>query len=138
MDSVETPNAAQDLKQVLGRVLLAAHLITGSLEHAEQAVLKAVEQWIPHEESEDKFLSIVIHEAAGMDASPEPREPIMPGHCLSEELKAVLRLEPLLRSCFVLRNLVGLPSRDCARLLRLLPGEIDEYNVCALRRLALS
>ena len=143
MDSAKTPNTKQDLKQVLGRVLVAAHLMTGNLEHAEQAVLEAIERWSPDEGTEDEFFNDeffnnVIREAARMDASPEPPERMVPRHYLPDELKAVLRLEPQLRSCFVLRNLAGLPSRDCAGLLRLLPGEIDEHNVCALRLLALS
>jgi hypothetical protein len=134
----ETPNAAQDLNQVLGRALVAAYLVTGNLTHAEQAVLKAIEQWNPDERLGDDFLDTVLHEAAWIDASPELPDRILPWHCLPDELKAVLRLEPPLRGCFVLRNLVGLPSRDCARLLRMLPQEIDQYNVSALRRLALS
>ena len=138
MDNTKTPSTAQDLKQVLGRALVIAHLITGDPAHAEQAVLKAIDRWNPDEDPEEQLVRNVIDAAAQMDPSSATPEPVADELCLPDELKVVLRLDPRLRTCFVVRNLAGMPSRVCARLLRLLPEEVDECNVSALRRLALS
>lgn len=133
MENRDTLSAPRELPQVFGRAVVAAHLISGNPEFAEQAVVRAVERWNPDEWSEDQFLGAVMHEVVGFETLPEP----FAADYLPDELKAVLRLEPLLRSCFVLRNFAGLPSRVCARLLQLPPDEIDNCNISALRRLAL-
>jgi DNA-directed RNA polymerase specialized sigma24 family protein len=135
MDSAKALKGAQDLTQFLSRALVTAHLLTGNLEHAEQAVLKAIDRWNPDEEREEQLFFYVIDAAGQAHTPPEPREPVGNDLYLPDELKAVLRLEPALRRCFVLRNLVGLPSRVCAQLLRLLPSEVDEYSVSAVQRL---
>jgi DNA-directed RNA polymerase specialized sigma24 family protein len=55
---------------------------------------------------------------------------------LPKELKAVLRLAPLLRRCFVLRILAGLPAQACARLLSLHSDMVERYTCDALQSLA--
>ena len=136
MGSVDTPTAAQGLEQTLSRSLISAHLITGTPESAEEAVLRGIDQWNPDDEPEEKLI-LRIMEAAFLRAVPAPSESTANDSYFKDELKAVLRLEPRLRVCFVLRDLVGLPSQVCAQLLGLLPDEIDEYNVSAMRELAL-
>lgn len=138
MDSPHRPSNARDLDQFLSRALVAAHLMNGTLEHAEQAVLEGIDRWNPDKEPEDQLILHVVEAAAHADTPPEPNEPIVDDPYLPDELKAVLRLDQRRRSCFVLRNLIGLPSSDCARLLRLPLNEIDEYNVSAIQCLALS
>ena len=137
MGSADAPSAAQGLKQVLCRALIAAHLITGSLERGEKAVLIGIDRWNPHEEPEERLLLRIVEAAASLHAAPGPNRPILNDSYLSDELRAVLSLEPRHRACFVLRNPVGLPSQVCARLLRLVPNQIAEYNASAARDLAL-
>jgi DNA-directed RNA polymerase specialized sigma24 family protein len=55
---------------------------------------------------------------------------------LPEELRAVLTLAPPIRRCFVLRSLAGMSAQACARLLGLLPNQVDEYAGAAHRCLA--
>jgi DNA-directed RNA polymerase specialized sigma24 family protein len=136
MDRPGTSSAAKDVEQILCRALAAAHLITGNLERAEQAALKAVERWNPGEESEEHLLRNVIETAAQAHASSQPHQAIVPHGYLRDELNAVLKLDHRRRSSFVARSLVGLSSSDCARLLRLPANEIDECNISALRCLA--
>lgn len=134
MNSSDTTIAPADLAPVLSRVLLAAYLITGDIEHAEQAVLKAIEGWHPGEESEERLVLHAIEAAARTNMTREP-QPSEPDPRMADELKAVLNLGKQLRTCFVLRQLVGLPSRDCARLTGLIPAEFDECNITALQGL---
>ena len=51
-------------------------------------------------------------------------------------LRAVLMLAPPIRRCFVLRNLAGMSAQACARLLDLLPNQVDEYAGTAHQCLA--
>ena len=138
MDNPKRLSSVRDLEQVFCRALVAAHLICGTLEHAEQAVFEGIDRWNPDKEPEHQLILHVIEAAAHADTPPESHEPIVDDPYLPDELNAVLRLDQRRRSCFVLRNLIGLPSSDCARLLRLPLNEIDEYNVSALQCLALS
>ena len=138
MNRPDTPGTAMDVEQILCRALVTAHLITGHPGHAEEAVLKGIETWNPNEELEGQMLCNVIEAAIHAETPSEPDEPIVPALHLGDELKAVLRLDQRRRKCFVLRNLVGLTSADSARLLRMLPSEIDECNVAALQSLAAS
>jgi hypothetical protein len=110
MDTTETPSIAQDLKAGSG-----PGPGDRSLDNRESGSRNFVDA------------------AAQMDPSTAPPEPVAPELFLPDELKPVLRLEPRLRSCFLLRNLAGLPPRVCARLLRSLP---DELPKCAQTRVA--
>ena len=55
---------------------------------------------------------------------------------LPNELKAVLRLAPQPRRCYVLRILAGLPAQACARLLSLQSDTVEAYTCDALQSLA--
>ena len=135
MDRSVSENVPQRFAEVLNRALVASHLLTGSLGCAEQAVLAAIKRWNPDQDAEQLTLN-AIDAAACAHMRSHPALPGVSESYLPQELTAVLELDPRLRSCFVLRSLIGLPTADCARLLRLLPTEIDECNVIALRRLA--
>jgi hypothetical protein len=137
MDSLDAPSATQTLEPVLCRALIAPHLITGDLESAEEVVLRGIDLWNPDDEPEEQLVLKTIEAAVGLHARTELNESTVNDSYLGNELKLVLRLEPRLRACFVLRNLVGLSPEACARLLGLRQREIDEYDAVALRRLAL-
>jgi len=118
---------------VIDRAFLAAHLLTGSLEQAESAVLEAIASWTPSA-GEDALLERVLH-AAVRGTAEDAHSPAndAPGTYLPAALQAVLRLEPLPRHCYVLRVLVGLPRQVCASLLRLSFERLDHFTCAALK-----
>jgi hypothetical protein len=134
-DIAATPQAVEGIMPVIDRAILTAHLLTGSLQEAERAALKAIDSWNPDEEPEDVVFNSVLEAAARVQPQQDATGADACASDLPNELKAVLRLAPRLRSCFVLRILVGLPSQVCARLLRLQSKQVDEYTCAALQSL---
>jgi hypothetical protein len=136
-DNVATPKEQGNINPVLNRALLTAHLLTGSLQAAEQAVLEGIESWNPDEHEEVLFQKVMTAAAQAAirknAADPIDSESYLPG-----QMKAVARLAPWQRYCFVLRSLAGLPSQVCAGLLRLQSDQVDEYTIDAARCLAAS
>ena len=78
----------------------------------------------------------VLDAAARAQVEPSTDNPDPSASYLPNELKAVLRLAPQLRRCFVLRILAGLPAKACARLLCLHSEMVEQYTCDALRCLA--
>jgi hypothetical protein len=117
-------------KHLIGRAFLAAHLLTGNIEQAESATMRAIESWNAEEESEEVLFQNVVNTAV---RSPVRFEPEAAGPHLPAELRAVLSLAPQLRRCFVLRILERLPSQVCARLLHLHADDVDRCTCAALR-----
>ena len=115
--------------RLIGRAFLTAHLLTGNTEQAESATMTAIDSWNPEEESEEALFQDVLDTAV---RAPVQFRPEAAGPYLSAELRAVLRLAPQLRRCFVLRILVRLPSQVCARLLSLPSDAVDRYTCAAL------
>ena len=126
-----TPKTGQGILRLLDRALLTAHLLTGSLQQAEKAALDAVDSWNPGEEPEEVLFQNVLDAAARAPSNPDSSSSHLP-----DELKAVLRLTPQLRRCFVLRILAGLPEQACARLLCLHSDLVETYTCDALQCLA--
>ena len=118
---------------VIDRAFLAAHLLTGSPEQAECAVLEAIASWGP-DGSEDELLNKVLHVAvrgAAEDAQSLANEADSPDASLPVALQAVLRLAPLVRQCYVLRVLVRLPRKVCSSLLLVVGTRRSIYMHCA-------
>lgn len=122
------------IERIFRRAFLTAQLLTGSMEQAERAVVEAIGSWNPGEESEEILFVNVLNAALrtqsvhGESSSNKPDA----GSQLPVELRAVLRLAPELRRCYVLRLLVGLSPQDCGRLLRLHSRRVDRYTCAAL------
>jgi hypothetical protein len=135
-DLAATPHAAPAVMPVIDRALLTAQLLTGSLEQAEKAVLEAIDWWNPSEEPEVLFHRVV--EAAARQSQEVPASSEASRLHLPNELKAVLRLAPQPRNCFVLRILLGLGTQGCARLLRSNSKQVEDYTRAALQGLAAS
>ena len=135
-DIAATPQAGQGIARLLDRALLTAHLLTGSLQQAEEATLEAIDSWKPGDEPEEVLFQHVLDAAARAHVEPNPNHPDSFGSYLPNELKAVLRLAPQLRRCFVLRVLAGLPADVCGRLLCLHSDLVDRYTTDALQYLA--
>jgi DNA-directed RNA polymerase specialized sigma24 family protein len=126
------------IARLIERAFLTAHLLTGSIQQAEDATLKGLDSWNPDEEPGEALFQNVLDAAARTQIQPNRPDSEASGSYLPNELKAVLRLSPQLRRCFVLRVLVGLPSQMCARLLGLHSDEVDEFTCAALQCLGTS
>jgi hypothetical protein len=135
-DMAATPQAGQGIAPVLDRALLTAHLLTGSLQQAEEATLEAIDRWKPGDEPEEVLFQYVLDAAARAHAEPNPNHADLSGSYLPKELKSVLRLAPQLRRCFVLRILAGLPAEVCGRSLCLHSEMVDRCTRDALQALA--
>jgi len=135
-DFAATLRSGQGIVRLLDRAFLTAHLLTGSLQQAEEATLDGIDSWRPGEEAEEALLQNVLNAAARAQVESNGNDPDPFGSHLPNELKAVLRLAPQLRRCFVLRILAGLPAQACARLLCLHPDVVERYTCDALQCLA--
>ena len=126
----------QAIEDIVGRAFLTAHLLTGNVEQAESATIAAIDSWNPDDETEEVLFEKALAMAARTRIKPASsywNEPDVAGSCLPVELQRVLRLARPLRRCFVLRVLVGLPPRVCAKLLRSDSRRVDQYSCDACR-----
>ena len=126
----------QAIEDIVGRAFLTAHLLTGNMEQAESATIAAIDSWNPDDETEEVLFQKTLAMAARASIKRVPlssNEPDVAGSCLPVELQRVLRLARPRRRCFVLRVLVGLPPRVCAKLLRSDSRRVDQYSCDACR-----
>ena len=135
-DLAAMPKAGPGILGLLDRALLTAHLLTGNLQQAEEVTLDVIDSWRPGEEAEEVLFQHVLDAAARAQVEPGTSNPDPSAAYLPNELKAVLRLAPQFRRCFVLRILAGLPASVCARLLCLHCDMVERYTCDALRCLA--
>jgi hypothetical protein len=119
----------------INRAFLAAHLLTGSAERAERAIMEAIALWDLDQSDNELFEQVLRAAVQGTveDVQAIPNGAGSPNTHLPAELQAVLRLAPQLRQCYVLRVLVGLPRQACASLLHLSSQQVDHYTCAALR-----
>lgn len=137
----ETNNAVQQslrrLDRTVGRAFLIAHLITGSDERAENAVIDAIDAWDAAPEPEGALL---WHTALAALTGPSASRSLAANDRaarLPEELENVRALAPPLRHCFVLRMLGGWSTEVCSRLLRMNPRRVERYTRAAVERLSI-
>ena len=135
----QTPCASQGIESLLGKALLTAHLLTGSAEQAQSATMEALNAWHPYLETEADLWTKVLQAAAKepIPATSSPSNHADPALSrLPTELLAVLKLEPVVRRCFVLRILVGLSAEACAALLQLRAQRVNQYTCAGLEALS--
>ena len=128
----------QAIEDIVGRAFLTAHLLTGNMDQAESATMAAIDSWNPDDETEEVLFEKALAMAARASIKRAPlssNEPDVAGSCLPVELQRVLRLARPLRRCFVLRVLVGLPLRVCAKLLRSDSRRVEQCSCDACRYL---
>jgi len=124
------------IEDIVGRAFLTALLLTGNTDQAESATMAAIDSWNPDDETEEVLFQKTLAMAARAPIKRAPsssNEPDVAGSCLPVELQRVLKLARPLRRCFVLRVLVGLPPRVCAKLLRSDSRRVDQYSCDACR-----
>jgi DNA-directed RNA polymerase specialized sigma24 family protein len=130
-----TRKSESRIEHTVNKAFLTAHLLTGSAEHAESAVMEALHSWEEEDGEEALFHGVISAAARGETTTEDQNEPDSSGSFLRSELRAVLSLPPQLRRCFVLHILAGLSRQACARLLNLQTRQVDRYTCAALRRL---
>jgi DNA-directed RNA polymerase specialized sigma24 family protein len=124
-----------DIEDTISRAFLTAHLLTASTEQAESATMEAIDSWNPDEQTSEVLFRSVVDAAARAHVKHAPSISNKSGVAesyLPVELRAVLRLTPQLRRCFVLRVLAGLSPQVCAQLLHLHSRRVDRYACAAL------
>jgi hypothetical protein len=124
----------------MGGAFITSLLLTANLEHAENAMLDAIDFLDPENESEGALLRGAVQASlAASVAVPSSRvEAQRACTIVPSELCKVLHLAPYLRHCFVLRVLLGWSREVCALLLGLRNEQIEERTSAALLALASS
>jgi DNA-directed RNA polymerase specialized sigma24 family protein len=124
-------------ERAIDQAFLTALLLTGSAELAEDAVVDALDVWDESEEDE-----ALLHAAARAAVAPrggaktaryEDAESAV--SLLPMELRGILRLSSERRQCLVLRVLVGLSRRACARVLEMHVRQVDRLTTAALEEM---
>jgi hypothetical protein len=133
MEHIATQEFKRSLEDPVDKAFLMAHLLTADTDRAERAMMEAIRSWNPSTDTGAVLLQNVIEAAARADVRPAGSNGTPAGSCFPAELQAVLKLEPPLRRCFVLRILAGLPSQACARLLHSDSRRVDRYTRAALQ-----
>jgi hypothetical protein len=128
----------ESIELAVRKAFNAAHLLTTSMQAAECAVLEAIDVFDPDSDSEESLVRAAIQAAVCKEPRPAStsEQTKSGGSFVPVELHAVLRLSHDLRSCFVLRLLVGLSPQACAGLLRLNGADVERYACAAVQRLA--
>ena len=126
--------AEEELTEVLDRVFLAALLITGNMDGAEVAVLDGIAA-LDGAISSDGFLLATLKSAIERSEQRSGEtDDIFPSVPL--ELRRILLLNPDIRACFVLRVLLGMPSKTSSEVLRIPIQEIGHSVSDAMQQLA--
>jgi DNA-directed RNA polymerase specialized sigma24 family protein len=131
--------ACADTSKSLWMTFIMAILLTGSVKHAEMAMLEGIRSLDIDVTPEEERLPTIISAAMDPRQWSGPRLPEEMAHAASllpVELQRVLRLPMDLRHCFVLRLLLPMPRESCARLLGLDVGTVNRNTSLAAQALA--
>ena len=112
------------LTAILRKSFWVAYLLTGNAARAESAVRQAIDLWDCNADNFEQLLHTTARIAARNSLACSCDVDIL----LPAELCRVAELPPDLRSCFVLRMLLGLPSSTCAHILDLPVSRIEQHS----------
>ena len=114
----------RSLTSILGKSFWAAYLLTGNAASAEEVVRQAIDLWDCDEKNSEQLLYASVRIAAkeAMNCEYELHKLLPEGLC------RVAGLPPALRSCFVLRMLLGLPSSICAQILGMPASHVNQQS----------
>lgn len=128
------------MHETIENAFIAGLLLTGSVERAEKAILESVKMACPDELYGKALFRRALRHSIDqqMDAECKRKNDLdRAKSILPFELSCVLGLAQPLRSCYVLRILVGLPREVCAWLLHLEILEVDQQTRAAIVELPL-
>ena len=121
------PGRAMANEGIVSRTFITAHLLSASIDLAENATLEAIDAWKPGIETDEELLrhgvEAALRKQERRDASCLSKENGTHSY-LPAELRTVLELRPVLRRSFVLRLLAGFSQEDCAELLGCPPERV--------------
>jgi hypothetical protein len=124
----------------MGRVLTAAILLSGDLTQAEDAVADAILSLDTDDFETEAFLMCVLILSIQRSRNSSKwsiRERVKIPITLPAELQNVLNLSLMLRHCFVLRVLLGLPKETCGQMLQVDDDELEKSVSSAAVELAM-
>ena len=125
-----------ELAEALDRVFLAALLITGNTDAAENAIFDGIEA-LDGTLSSEGLLLATLKSAIEDGRSVPGRIDAIPV-VLPLELRRVLLLNTKSRACFVLRALLGMSSKMCSDLLQVPIWEVAQLLSDGMQQLAIS
>jgi hypothetical protein len=128
--------AKKEISKALDRAFLAALLLSGNTEVAENAVLDGIAALDSGYIVDDILLVETIKSAIHRRAD-HPGQSEQSLSQLPFELRRLFLLAPISRDCFVLRVLVGLAPAMCSLVLRLAKREIEGVMCAAMQDLPL-
>ena len=136
MTQQETGPAAvcEYYRQNYTRLFITALLLTGSSARAERAIEQSVNLLDVDGAPGERGILIAVVRAA-LAGRRLPAAEHSDGGLQAKELRAVLRLDPDLRCCFVLRRLAGFTAAQTAGLLLLGASDVDALTRAAILRL---
>jgi DNA-directed RNA polymerase specialized sigma24 family protein len=120
----------------LSPAYLAAILLTGSVQSAEQAVVRGLDATDRNATNEELLRATVVASTEIMHSAKQHEVVARAVALLPIELQNVLQLPTSVRQCFVLRLLLGVPEDFSARLVDLDVGELDRNIALAAQALA--
>jgi hypothetical protein len=125
------------MRDAANRAYITAFLLCGGAERAEAAVLESIRLMNSDVASGEELFRGAVHAAIELEDISGQRvgELGLDFSTLPLELQCVLHLPQYPRQCLVLRVLVRLPRKTCARLLRSELNQIEEGTVAGLSEL---
>jgi len=138
--AIPTPSPERsDIEKATAKAFNVALILTGRTDLAEYAVAEAIRVWDGNEAIQEDLCLWAVAAAIGAQklcSTTAPPELDEAAACLPLRLRNVIRLMPALRSCFVLRMLLGLSEENCACLLGSSVEQVSLNTMLALRKLA--
>jgi DNA-directed RNA polymerase specialized sigma24 family protein len=125
----------ESYRQDYARLFVTALLISGSATRAERAIEQSIELLDLDGMPGEREILIAVLRAALAGSGARAAVCVREAH-LPDELRAVLSLDADLRSCFVLRRLVGLTAEETARLTALGASDVQAFTLAAILQLA--
>jgi len=130
------PERRANSHEIVDKTFVVAHLLTGRIDLAETATLKAINAWKPDIESDEVLLrqgvAAALRKRERLDACGLSKDNGTHSF-LPAELRTLLELRPALRRSFVLRLLAGFSPEDCAELLGCSPERVDRAVRAAIK-----
>ena len=120
----------------LSPAYLAAILLTGSAQSAEQAVARGLEATDMNSTNEELLRATVIASTEIMHSAKQYEVVVRGVPFLPIELQNVVQLPTRVRQCFVLRLLLAMPEDFSARLVELDAGALNRNIALAAQALA--
>ena len=133
--------SSDQMASTIQRAFVTAYLLLGNFKEAEAATIRGIDRWDAASGKEglfDRILTVAVEMVMALRGSASGEPFVDVESWLPLELASVLNLPQPLRSCYVLRILVGIPAESCGRVLALQPATVNQLAVSAMTALSSS